>query len=182
MIHDSTRFTTLFQEHFSGLSGFLAGLLGDETMGEDLAQEVFARLLRVGMDALGIGEERYWIYRVGRNLALNELKRRRSRGWFLGGLSRRRGSRLVGRWDRLEHREEFERLCRLLDALPPIRRAVLLLREEVGLSYREIGVVLGLPESGVKSHLFRARKSLVESWPEPFGRGDRSLPAKSGEL
>ncbi len=46
--------------------------------------------------------------------------------------------------------------------LPPRYRAVIELRHFQELSYAEIATTLGIPESDVKSHLFRARQLLRE--------------------
>lgn len=47
-----------------------------------------------------------------------------------------------------------------IGSLPTLHRTVLTLYHLDGLSYREIGEVMDLPEGTVKSYLFRARKSL----------------------
>ena len=50
----------------------------------------------------------------------------------------------------------------MLDALEPIHREVLVLRELQGLSYDEMAEVLGVPRGTVESRLFRARRTLKE--------------------
>ena len=48
-------------------------------------------------------------------------------------------------------------------ALPPASRAVLVLREYEGLSYREIAATLDIPMGTVMSRLNYARKRLLEA-------------------
>ena len=48
--------------------------------------------------------------------------------------------------------------------LPPVERALILLRYWEGASYREMAEALGLSESAVKSRLFRARRALARAF------------------
>ena len=56
-------------------------------------------------------------------------------------------------------REAIERAA---DQLPDIQRAVLMLRDWEGYSYKEIAEITGLSDSQVKVYLFRARKKMKE--------------------
>jgi len=56
-----------------------------------------------------------------------------------------------------------EEIMSALADLPDKQRAVLLLRINEDLAYREIGEVLGVGVQSVESLLFRARKSLRQS-------------------
>ena len=47
-----------------------------------------------------------------------------------------------------------------LDRLPPDQKAVVLLRDYEGYSYREIGEITGQSESQVKINIFRGRRFL----------------------
>ena len=60
----------------------------------------------------------------------------------------------------LERKLTREAVRRGLQELPDEQRQILLLREIQGMSYEEIGEVMGLEEGTVKSRIFRARKKL----------------------
>ena len=62
----------------------------------------------------------------------------------------------------LERTSMRESVQRGLDSLSPQYREILVLREINGLSYEEIGRVLGIEEGTVKSRIFRARKKLCD--------------------
>ena len=61
-------------------------------------------------------------------------------------------------------RGEFNNLSetieRYLDRLPPIQKALIMLRDYEGYSYREMAEMTALSESQVKVYIFRARVAL----------------------
>lgn len=140
----------------------LAG--GGHAAAQDIAQESFLRLHREGFEGFPAGEARFWLYRVARNLALNELSK--------GSTRRRLFARVVEAFTHagrdpereLEMNEQKGLVLGMLKELPEHQRAALLLREQEGMSYREIAEVLGVSEGKVKVDVFRARTSLRERW------------------
>jgi RNA polymerase sigma-70 factor (ECF subfamily) len=96
-----------------------------------------------------------WIYRIALNEALTLVDRRRD----LSEL----GDDVPGGDDPeqvCEATETSERIQRVLMTLSEDQRAVLVLRHFHGLSYAEIGDVVGASEKTVKSRLFEARRNL----------------------
>ena len=63
--------------------------------------------------------------------------------------------------DPVERQELGHALEAALDALRPDQRAAIVLRYENGLSFDEIGTILGVPEVTARSHVHRARKELA---------------------
>jgi RNA polymerase sigma-70 factor (ECF subfamily) len=61
-------------------------------------------------------------------------------------------------------RLDAETMQRLIAALPPLFREVIVLREINDLSYREIAGVIDTPVGTVMSRLARARSLLREGW------------------
>lgn len=97
-----------------------------------------------------------WIYRIAVNQALNLVSTRREQGELdidLPGNGPRPDAAI-------EQNEVRRHLQRALAELAPKYRAVLVLKHLEGLSYREIGEALDLPEKTVKSRLFTARRQL----------------------
>jgi RNA polymerase sigma-70 factor (ECF subfamily) len=64
----------------------------------------------------------------------------------------------------LVHKNSFSDIKEILDealeTLPEIQKAVILLRDYEGYSYKEIGDIVELNESQVKVYIYRARVSL----------------------
>jgi RNA polymerase sigma factor (sigma-70 family) len=165
MADTDAEFAKIFNEIYPSLCRFLECLLGEVSgAAQDIAQESFIRLYRTGLESIVIEEVRFWLFRVARNLALNELTRRR--------MQRRLFSKVVNAFrtatpspaERLELAEQKEMVLSLLRHLPEHQRAALLLREQEEMSYSEIARVLDVSVAKVKVDIFRARTTLRERW------------------
>jgi RNA polymerase sigma-70 factor (ECF subfamily) len=122
---------------------------------EDLTQQVFLKLLRKLEKFSGRSQLETWLYRLAVNEALQFLRREK----------RRRTLALPSdpedsREDSIEKRELLDQLRLAIAQLEPQLRAILTLKEDAGLSYREIAKAVGIPEGTVGSRLNRARAEL----------------------
>ncbi|HEX7831780.1 MAG TPA: RNA polymerase sigma factor [Thermoanaerobaculia bacterium] len=153
-------FDEAYAQHYPGVLRFVRGMLGARGDAADVAQETFLRLHAQRPDA---SEVRFWLFRVARNLAINELRRVsiRERLAHLIAFSPPRDPQALTIAE-----EERRRLGDALAKLPADQRAALLLREWEGLSYDEIASTAGCSVAKVKSDLFRARQTLRAA----FGR------------
>jgi RNA polymerase sigma-70 factor (ECF subfamily) len=133
------------------------------------------RLHRFGLSRLGSGEARFWLFRVGRNLALNEMEKRQTRMKFVGKISEIFHARVPNPEEVLAQSESRKRVFDLLRDLPEHQRAALLLREQEEMSYGEIAEVLNVPPSKIKSDIFRARTLLRERWNDMNDRPARAI-------
>lgn len=167
---DAEAFAPLVRAYEPGIYGLCFRMARNTEDAQDLTQEIFLRAYR----ALGSfrGESRFsvWLYRLGHNVCLDFL-RRRKRQWEVSLTQTDEDGQEQeleipdGRYepDALLARAELRRAVRLgLMALPEDQRRILLLREIGGLRYDEIAAVLELEEGTVKSRIFRARKKLCE--------------------
>lgn len=141
----------------------LAGGVGASTA-QDVAQESFMRLHREGLGSFPAGEARFWLYRVARNLALNELTKGTTRQRLFHRVVEAFTHRGRDPEQELEMNERKSLVLEMLKQLPEHQRAALLLREQEGMSYREIAEVLGVTEGKVKVDVFRARTTMRERW------------------
>lgn len=143
----------------------------------DLAQETFCRVLRGLGDFRREAGEGTWVFSIARNLWLNRqrdrLRQKRGRpevslsDTFSEDQQVPEQRAVLGIADdpgpevRLIEDEQKKRLNAALQELPPQRRRCLVLRLQ-NLKYREIADVLGISLQAVRSHLFLARKQIVE--------------------
>jgi RNA polymerase sigma-70 factor, ECF subfamily len=164
MALDHEEFTEIFKEAYPGLCRFLECFIGQCGSAQEIAQECFLGLFRNGLNVLPRAEVKFWLYRVARNLALNELSRRKTQRKFqtlVAGIFRP-STPTPG--EEIERTENNRELIRLLTLLPEHQRAALLLREQEMMGYGEIARVLNISESKVKVDIFRARCRLRQEW------------------
>lgn len=151
-------FDVLVARHAAAVGAYLAQLVGPDA--EDLAQEVFLKLHTRG-DTIRGERVRVWLFAVARRAALDHLRRRGTRRRLLEGWRRAPRRRAApSAHDELEGAELARALTAELAALPETWRSVVFLREREGLSYAEIGTILGLEEKTVSTRLSRARARL----------------------
>ena len=156
----------LFDEHYPGLCRFLEALMGGRPLAEEIAQESFLRLFQQGEGTIRSGEERFWLYRVARNLALNEIRKRETPRRLFNQIKDLFRFSDPTPQAQIEAQERRRLLHTLLQRLPEPQRAALWLREQQDMSYREIATVLCVSESKVKIDIFRARSTLRLNWKE----------------
>lgn len=147
-------FDDAYAQHYAGVLRFVRGMLGARGDAADVAQETFLRLHAQRPDA---AEVRFWLFRVARNLAINELRRVSIRERFahLIAFASPRDPQALTLAE-----EERRLLGEALATLPADQGAAFLLREWEGLSYDEIASTANCSVAKVKSDLFRARQSL----------------------
>jgi RNA polymerase sigma factor (sigma-70 family) len=132
---------------------------------DDLVQEAFLRAFR-GFDGLRGGDVRAWVLAIVRNCHATAIRRERRRAIVplpdedSEPIASGAVAAVPGPETASLATDERRTLEELIAALPPEQREVLALREIEGLSYREIGVVTGVPIGTVMSRLARARAAL----------------------
>jgi RNA polymerase sigma-70 factor (ECF subfamily) len=165
MASQDDEFTMLFQDFYPSLCRFLESLLGGRaSLAQDLAQESFLQLHRTAWGTLPVAEARFWLYRVARNMAINEFRKSNTRYRLFDRVVEVMRPRARNPEQEYETQERKVLVLEMLQTLPEDQRAALLLREQEQLSYKEIGQVLKVSESKVKVDIFRARASLRERW------------------
>ena len=149
-------------------------MVGERALAEDLVQETVLRVYRGIGRYQEQGTFRAWIFRIGTNVALTELRRRRVATEPLDArileLPDPAHSDLEARIEAGE-REDLVRAG--LESLPEEQRAVLLLRVRDGMEAREIARTLCIPEGTVKSRIHHAVRKLKEFVERAGVRNDR---------
>lgn len=167
---NEAEFASIFGAIHPGLLRYLECSIGHSGVAQDIAQETFVRLYRLGPGRIRPGEERFWLYRVASNLARNESRRERA---FERIASLFRGAsvpRSVNPQVEAEIASERQRLLAALGTLPESQRAAFLLREQEELRYSEIAGVLGVSLAKVKVDIHRARIALRAMLQPPESR------------
>lgn len=165
---DPEALTAILSRYQQRLYRFLIRLVQDPALADDLFQQTWLRVMQKigGYDARARFDT--WLFSVAHNLAVDHLRRQRSRS-----LDEPDESGMVAA-DRLtssgpdpfEEFVESERAAILAEAmneLPSIHREVLSLRFEEGMKLEQIAEVAAVPLSTVKSRLHRALDSLRDA-------------------
>jgi hypothetical protein len=98
-----------------------------------------------------------WLFTIARNRCLSILRARREQPAELDDVP------TVGLADEVQHRSDLRELLDDLRRLPVDQRAALVLSEVGDLSHSEVGAVVGCEVAKVKSLVFQARSSLIET-------------------
>ena len=167
---DADAFAVLMEEYQKKVYLLALRTVGNPQDAEDMTQEAFLRAYRSIHSFRGDSKLSVWLYRLTTNLCIDLLRSRgRKPTVSLTVEDNDEDTQELDVTDeRYDPEEIFQRrelqraVQRGLAALPEDYRVILVLRELEGLSYAEIGEVLGLEEGTVKSRLFRARKKLCE--------------------
>ena len=77
---DEEALAEIIRLYREGLIFYLSGILGDLSEAEEAAEDVFVRLGTKKPRDKGKGSFKTWLYTIGRNGAIDRLRRRKSRG------------------------------------------------------------------------------------------------------
>ncbi len=137
---------------------FCFGYFGQLEEAEDAVQEICLQVLRVPFVPEHL---RPWLYKISRNHCLKALRDRPQFGRRLRPSTQLSAS-ITGQLTRMVREELRDRMDLAYQSLAEDQREVLRLRYVENLSRAEIGEVLDLPESLVKSRLYEGIKKLRE--------------------
>ena len=166
---DTEAFDHIITAYRDKVFGMVYRMVGNEHDAWGVAQEGFLKAWRSLPNFRGNASFSTWLYRIVMNATIDWVRRRRrhetqpfeeSVGELLPeapGSHHRKADRPSARLEREELRCEIEQA---LQALSPDHRAVIVLKEFDGLSYKEIAAVTGCSTGTVMSRLFYARKKL----------------------
>lgn len=151
-------------EHCDSLKAYATRLLGDAIAAEDVAQDAFLALYR-HLNQVPAAAYRPWLFRVARNLCLDQLRRRKFKLSLFRDLQRDDDEQPFTPVDRdgdrpdeiAETREANAAIEQAIEQLPLKFREAFLLCEIEGLSYEDAAAVMGCPVKTVSTRLFRAR-------------------------
>jgi RNA polymerase sigma-70 factor (ECF subfamily) len=151
----------LVETHSALLFRVAHGLLHSHAEAEDVVQDTFLRVLQRPASLPNVHDHRVWLVRIAWNLALDRLRRRKSRPT---------GSEFVDFLiapgtpaDRaLDDSRQIHAVLREIERLPTLERQVLLLSSLEELETGEIASITSRSEAAVRGLLFRARTRLRE--------------------
>jgi RNA polymerase sigma-70 factor (ECF subfamily) len=155
-------FELLLERYQDRVFRLACGLLRNETMAEDIAQDIFLKIWRALPGFQHRASLSTWIFTIARNTCLTQLKRQRP----TLSLSEPETREALERSPELQQTDTPEGAGMdvqfMLDQLPEKYRRVIALYYLEQKSYEEVAAMLGLPMGTVKTFLHRARKELLK--------------------
>ncbi|MDR0342992.1 MAG: RNA polymerase sigma factor [Nocardiopsaceae bacterium] len=146
----------MVDQHGPAIYRLAVSIVRDPALAEDVAQETFIMAWRHRDTYRGVAPLRHWLLRIAHNVAVSTLRSLREEA--------RDPSTLPGGHAEVVESTVANRMAveEALSLLDPLSRSIVVLREMEGLSYAEIGQILGVALPTVKTRLFRARATLRE--------------------
>jgi RNA polymerase sigma factor (sigma-70 family) len=153
-----------FEADRNRLASLAYRLLGSAADAEDAVQETFLRWQAADRSRITTPEA--WLAKVVTNLALDQLRSAAARREHAAGERLPEplldGDPMLGPADTVEQRESVTlAVLLLLQRLPPMQRAVYVLREAFSYSHAEIAEMLDITESASQQHIHRARDRIA---------------------
>jgi RNA polymerase sigma-70 factor, ECF subfamily len=171
---DHKAFESLVGRYQRQVANLIYLTMGNSDDVEDIAQEVFIRVYR-SLPRFKFNASFFsWLYRITRNLCIDEIRKRRIRKVLSLDFLTEDALEKIKKDD--DHsmpadiilKEEKQKMVQSgLMKLKPEHREILALREYQDYSYNEIADALGISIEAVKSRIFRARmelKSLLKDY------------------
>lgn len=151
-------FAEVVLRHQALVFGAAFRIVRDPSTAEDLAQEAFLRAFKAMEEYRGESGLAPWLYRIARNLALNNVTRRRETP---SDSLPERIEEVTPESETLR-RADIQAVRSALERLPDALRRPIFLREFRGLSYEEIAMEMGLPINTIRTRIFRAKAALEQ--------------------
>ena len=163
---DKAAFDVLVKKYQQKIMNLVSGYIKDNAEVMDVTQEAFIKAYRALPKFRCESAFYTWLYRIAINTAKNYLVARGRRPpntdvdavdaelYGIAPALRENASP-----ERLLLTEEIRKIVfEVIDELPDDLRSAITLREIEGLSYEEIGEIMGCPVGTVRSRIFRARE------------------------
>lgn len=171
---DENALRLLVERYSPSIYRFSVRYTGDESLAEDVAQEVFLRLFLHAKKYTTGRSFKTWLFTIARNVSIDLARpysHRKSSSSHFGDDPAREDftpELIVNgsptQEDRMAARERQQMMVELLQDLPEKQRAAIILKYYEEMSTKEIAVVLGKSVSSVESLLARAKQNLAKLW------------------
>jgi len=149
----------LYARYGSSVLGYLISLLSDQSLAEEVLQDVMLAVWNNAANFRAESSVRTWLLVIARNRAFNTQRRRQLPIISLSDAFEAH-SNDTEPLEKVERKNASSTVRKALDNLPPAHREVLVLVFYHQLSGPEVAEVLGITTGTVKSRLHRAKEAL----------------------
>lgn len=168
---DTSAFEEIVARYQQQLIGYFYRNTRDAGLSEDLTQETLLKVYDRCWDYLPLGRFRGWMYRIARNLMIDNLRRQSNDALIRSYRGRAADdddglARLVAEVLPPEHRLEQSEFVQLVDDaladIPEDQRETFILHHYSDLPLKEVATIMNIPLPTCKSRLRLAREKLQE--------------------
>ncbi|MEJ2894846.1 sigma-70 family RNA polymerase sigma factor [Bordetella avium] len=151
----------LYRQHRSWLMGWLRRKLGGSDHAEDMAQDVFIRIIQ-GRKQVDVVQARAFLTTIARGMLIDHWRRAALEAAYRDYLASLPQVSEPGPEARIEVMQSLAVLDRMLAGLSPRAREAFMLSQIDGLTYPEIAVRLGVSVSSVQQYMVKAMSACYE--------------------
>jgi RNA polymerase sigma-70 factor (sigma-E family) len=153
--------STLFFAEYPGLWSVAFAMVGDAHLAEEIVMESFVRVSASWRRVRRLDYPPGYLKKIVINLCRSKL-RRRAIELRVNALTQRRNERELHGWESTGSDTRLD-LMKAIGQLPPRQRACVVLRYFDDMTDHQIAETLDCSVGTVKSHLFRARRTLEQT-------------------
>lgn len=158
-------YEVLYERHAMTIYGLILRIVREARVAEDLLQDVFWKIWRSAQQFDGSGAATAWMFQIGRNSSLDELRRRKSRPQANEWVEVEDAyCSLAIEYPSAEFEAEYlfnqQEIIAALSQLPQEQKCCIELAYFEGLTHSEIRDRLNIPKGTVKSRLRRGLEKL----------------------
>lgn len=148
---DDNSVDTLYDRYYKALVGYCGQITSDDTVAEDLVQELFFKLWEKKPVFNSMQHLKSYLYNSVRNLAINHLRHERVKDAHVVDLLTKQSVDEASNLqpDDFNEEEVYRQLFLCIDRLPPRQREIFLLAME-GKKNQEIAALLSISTATVK--------------------------------
>ena len=157
---DDVRLEGLLRENRGKIFRLALRLTGNRQDALDVTQETMMAAYRYRGRFRGEAKFSTYLYRIGVNFSFSLLKKRKNRAHVPLEMARELASGVPDPAQALKQGESAERMRRMLEELPPRRRAAIHLRLYDDLSFNEIAAALGCRPATARTLFFFGVRNL----------------------
>lgn len=159
---DAMAFSEIFSRYNEKIVVYASRYVSSTDLAKDVCQEVFVRLIDRPPAVLLYDNLGPWLFRVARNLAID--KRRRRKFEITGEDNMPEPKEDGSPLNMVTASNDAEVIRELVEKLPPIFREVVRLRVFADISFKDIAVMLGIPQGTALWRMHRALELLRIEW------------------
>lgn len=159
-------FSELYETYKKQIYAYLLKNTGNPHIAEELTHDTFIKAFKSLNKFRGESTLKTWLFTIARNTYLNYYKKKATKYEISNDIIDLEWS---DKRDAYREMEAKVNISAILSMLSEKDRTFLLLRDQQGMSYREIANITGDTEGTVKVGIYRARKRFKEKYEKEFG-------------